>query len=173
MGPELILATTVASGAMSAFGKIQEGQAASDAAKYQAQVARNNAIIAQQDAEYAAQAGETQAQAQDFKNRATLGAIAASQASGLSFDSPSLYDVRESSANVLRLDTANIAQNAALKARGYATKATGYEAEARLANKKASDASTAGYLGAAGSLLSSGTSFADKWDKFYPSTKAV
>jgi len=90
---------------MGAVGGMSQGQAAGRQADYTAQVARNNQIIAQQNAEYASQAGETQAQAQDLKNRATQGAIAASQsASGLSFDSPTLIDVREGAAQIGRLD---------------------------------------------------------------------
>jgi len=148
-------------------GGMQQGSAASSAAKYQAQVARNNATISQQNAEYASQAGEAAAQAQGLKNRATLGSISAAQsASGLSLDSPSLSDVREGAANVLRLDTANISQNAALRARAYQTQATDYEAQATLNTQKASDATTAGYMGAAGSLLSGASSFADKWTRY-------
>ena len=175
MGPEVALGLQGVSTIAGVVGGIQQGQAASSAAKYQAQVARNNAQIAQQNAEYASQAGETAAQAQGFKNRATLGTIAAAQgASGLSFDSPSLYDVREGSANVLRLDTANVAQNAALRARADQTQATNYEAEAGLQERKASDAGTASTIGTFGTLLSGASSFADKWTKFYPATpKAV
>ena len=174
MGPEVMLGMQAASAVMGAVGSIQQGKAASSAASYQAQVAHNNAQIAQQNAEYASQAGETAAQAQGFKARQALGSIAASQsASGLSFDSPSLVDVREGAANVLRLDTQNVAQNAALRARAYQTQATGFEADAGLQDKKASDATTAGYMGAAGSLLSGASSFADKWTKFYPKTAGL
>jgi len=167
MGPELMLGMTAVSGIIGTVGKLQEGQSAAAAAKYSAQVARNNAQIAQQNAEYSQQAGEVQAQAQDMKARSQLGAIAASQsASGLSVDSPSLVDVREGSAQVYRLDTANIVQNAALRARSYATQGQNYEAEATLDESKAKNASTAGTLGAFGSLITSGTSFAEKWDKY-------
>jgi hypothetical protein len=167
MGPEVMLGAQAASTLVSTIGGMAQGSAASSAAKYQSQVARNNATIAQQNAEYASQAGETAAQAQGLKNRATLGSIKAAQsASGLSLNSPSLVDVQEGSANVLRLDTANIAANAALRARAYQTQATDYEAQATLDTKKASNATTAGYLGAAGSLLSGASSFADKWTRY-------
>lgn len=167
MGPELMLGMTAVSGIMGAVGSIQKGKAESAAANYSAQVAKNNAQIAQQNAEYAQQSGETQAQAQDMKNRSALGAIAASQsASGLSLDSPSLEDTREGSAQIFRLDTANVAQNAALRARSYTTQAQSYEAQAGLDTMKAKDASMAGTLGAVSSLLTSGSSFADKWTRY-------
>jgi len=169
MGPEMMLASQAGSTLFSAIGGMRQGAAASGAAKYQAQVARNNATIAQQNAEYASQAGETAAQAQDLKARSALGSIRAAQsASGLSLASPSLQDAYEGSAQVYRLDTANIVQNAALRARAYEAQGTEYLAEADLQERKASDSQTAGYLGAAGSLLSGASSFADKWARYKP-----
>jgi len=162
-----MLAAQAGSAVMGAVGSMQKGAAESGAAKYQAQVARNNAQIAQQNAEYASQVGETTAQAQDLKARSALGSIRAAQsASGLSLASPSLQDAYESSAQVYRLDTANIVQNAALRARAYEAQGTEYLAEADLQDRKASDSQSAGYLGAAGSLLSGAASFADKWTRY-------
>jgi len=160
---------------MGAVGGIQQGQAAGRQADYTAQVARNNQLIAAQDAEYASQAGETAAQAQDIKNRAAQGSIAASQsASGLSFDSPTLMDVREGAAQIGRLDTENIMANAGLRARAYDAQAANYGAQAGLQSAAASDARRAGTMSAFGSLLSGGAAFADKWNRFYPpATKAV
>jgi len=164
-----MFAASAGSTLVSAIGGMRQGAAAAGAAKYQAQVARNNAQIAQQNAEYVSQAGETAAQAQDLKARSALGSIRAAQsASGLSVDSPSLQDAYEGSAQVYRLDTANIMQNAALRARGYAAQGTEYLAEADLQDRKASDSKSAGYLGAAGSLLSGASSFADKWARYKP-----
>lgn len=165
MGPELILGaiSTIAGVA----GSMQQASAQKQAAEYQAQVQRNNAIIAQQNAEYAQAAGETQAQAQDMKARAQLGAIGAAQsASGLSFDSPSLVDIREGSAQVLRQDTANVYQNAELKARDYSIQGTNFEADARLSDSKARNAGKAGTIGTFSSLLSGSSSFAEKWTKY-------
>jgi hypothetical protein len=169
MGPEIALISTVASGVMGVVGSIQQGQAQAAQADYTAQVARNNAQIAQQNAEYAAQAGEASAQAQDMKARAALSSMRAAQsASGLSLDSPSLQDIYGGSEQVFALDRANIVQNAALRARSYQTQGASYEAEAGLQERRGSDVRTAGYMGAAGSLLSGASSFAAKWDKFYP-----
>lgn len=169
MGPEVMLGMTAASALMGAVGGMQKGQAEGRQADYTAQVARNNQTIAAQNAEYASQAGEGAAQVQDMKNRATQGAIAASQsASGLSFDSPTLMDVREGAAQIGRLDTANVAQNAALRARAYDAQASNYGAQAGLSSAAASDARRAGTMSAFGSLLSGGANFADKWDRYKP-----
>jgi hypothetical protein len=168
MGPEVMLGMQAVSAVSGAVGGMREGAAAAKQASYQAQVARNNQIIAQQNADYSSQVGETQAQAQDLKSRASLGSIEAAQsASGLSLASPSLSDVREGSAQIYRLDTANLIQNAALRTRGYLNQSNDYGAEAALDTQKASDARTGGLLKAGGSLLSGASSFAEKWDKYY------
>ena len=171
MGPELMLATTIAGGAVSAFGKIQEGEAAASAANYQAQVARNNAQIAQQNAEYASQAGEVEAQKAGLEARAGLGSIRAAQAaSNVSLTSPSLQNVYAGSEQLYRLDTANIIQNAALRARSYQAKGAEYLAEADLQTSRARDAKSAGYIGALGSTLTTVGNFSEKWEKFKPLT---
>jgi hypothetical protein len=167
--PIISLAFTAVSTVMGVVGAIQQGQAQSDMAKYQAQVARNNATIAQQNAEYAVAAGESKAQSQDFKNRAIAGQIEAAQsASGIDLASPSLQDVRASSAQVGRLDTANVMADAMLVARGQESKAFNYTSEAGLQDAAASYAKQAGYTKAFGALVSGGSSFAEKWDKYSP-----
>lgn len=165
------LAFSAISGVMGAVGAMSQASAAKQQAEYQAAVARNNQIIAEQNARYSAQAGEVQSQAQGFKNRATLGAIEAAQgASGIQLGSPSLTDVRESAANVLRLDTANIMSNALLRSRGYNIQGQNFAAEGELAKMRGSAAQTAGFLGAAGSLLGGASSFAEKWSRLQAPT---
>lgn len=166
-GIEIGLALTAVSTVVGAVGAIQQGQAQSDAAKYQAQVARNNEEIAMQNARYAVAAGETKAQAQDFKNRAIAGQIESAQAaSGLDLSSPTLADVRSSSAQVGRLDTANVMADAMLASRAQQVQATSFEAEARAKTAEASQAQTAGYVRALGTLASGASSFSDKWSKY-------
>jgi hypothetical protein len=161
------LALTAASTLVGTVGAINSGQAQKQQAEYQAQVARNNQQTAAQNAQYASAAGETQAQAQDFKSRAALGAIEAAQgASGLSLDSPTLRDVRRDAGQVLRLDTQNIAQNAALRSRAYTGQASNFGAEAGLQQMAGRDAERGSYMKAAGTLLSGASSFSEKWTKF-------
>lgn len=161
------LAFSAISGIMGAIGSMQQASAQASQAKYQAAVARNNQIISEQNQQYAAAAGEASAQAQGFKNRATLGAIEAAQgASGIQLDSPTLAQVREGSANILRLDTANVMANAMLRSRAYGSQATSFGAEADLQNMRASSASSSGTIGAFGSLLGGASSFAEKWSRY-------
>lgn len=165
--PIIGLALSAVSTVAGVMGSIQQGKAASDAANYQAQVAKNNATIATQNAEYASAAGESKAQSQDFKNRALAGQIESSQAaSGLDLSSPTLRDVRDASGQIGRLDTANVMADAMLQARAQQARASNYEAEVGLRQMEASNATTAGYTKAFGSLLSGGASFADKWSRY-------
>lgn len=161
------LALTAISTVVGVVGAISQASAQSKQAEYQAAVARNNQTIAEQNKQYATAAGESQAQVQGFKNRAALGAIDAAQAaSGIQYDSPTLGAVREGAQQTLRLDTANINEQALLRARNYDIQGMNYGAEAGLQTQAASNARTAGFFNAAGSLLSGGSSFAEKWSKY-------
>jgi hypothetical protein len=167
MGPEVALIATVASAVVSGVGAIQQGNAQADAAKYQAAVARNNQIIAQQNAGYAAQAGAVAAQARDRKNAAVAGSLLAGQgASGIDVESTSSKEVRDSQEQLGRLDTQTIMARALLQSRSYTQEAANQGAESDLATQRASNASTAGTIGAFSSLLGGASGFADKWMKY-------
>ena len=161
------LAGSVISAGVGAVGAMQQSAATQASAKYQAQVARNNEIIAGQNATYAAQAGATAGQAQDFKNRATQGAILAAQsASGIDTESETSKEVRDSAARLGRLDTLNIIQQANLNKYGSQTQVTSFKAQAGLSDLQAKSASSAGGIGAFTSILGGASSFADKWLRF-------
>lgn len=161
-----LVGSTLSAG-VGAVGAISSANAQSDAAKYQAQVATNNATIAGQNARYAAAAGATQAQARDFKTRATVGAIEAAQgSSGIDVGSPTSKEVRDSAEQLGRLDTATIMSNAMLQSRAYSAQATNFDAQAGLDKMQASNAQTAGGIGAFTSLLSGASSFSDKWLRY-------
>lgn len=161
------LVGSAVSGITGFMGSMQQSAAAEAAAKYQAQVARNNQIIAQQNAEYAAAAGAAQAQSRDFRNRAVQGGILAAQAaSGIDVGSPTSREVRESAAQIGRLDTETLFANALQTTRGYVNQGTNFESEARLADMRARQASSSGFLSGFGSLLSGASSFASKWASY-------
>lgn len=163
----LSLIGTAIGGLTSFVGQMSQSSAAASQANYQAQVARNNQIIADQNSRYAAAAGEARAQSQSFKNRSIAGDIEAGQgASGIDLGSPTLEDVRSSAAQVGRLDTATIMQDAQLQSRGYAQQGANYGAQADVYGLQASQARTAGMIGGFSSLLSSASSFSDKWMRF-------
>jgi hypothetical protein len=167
MGPEVALIGTLVSGVVGFVGQMQQASAQQDAAKYQAAVARNNQIVAQQNAGYAAQAGAVAAQARDRKNASIAGSILAGQgASGIDVESTSSKELRDSQEQLGRLDTQTIMARALLQSRSYTQEAANQGAEADLATQRASNAGTAGTIGAFGSLLGGANSFADKWMKY-------
>lgn len=161
------LAGSVISGGMGFLGAMQQGEAASQSAKYQAQVARNNEIIATNNAQYAAESGAARAQAQDFKNRAALGELESQQAaSGLDLESGSNADVRRGARNVARLDTETLYNNALLQVRGAQAQGVGFKAQAGLDELEGRNAQSAAMTRGFGSLLGGASSFSDKWLRY-------
>lgn len=135
-----ILATAAA-----ATGTVMSAQAQSDAAKYNAAVAKNQAETAAQQAAFDAQ------QIRD-KNRRILGAQrAAFAASGVDPDAGTPVDIRADSANQGELE----ALTAIYTGRSGANSAL---ARAKLENFTARSAMTSGYIQAGSSLLSGASS---------------
>ena len=126
-----------ASTAMAVAGDVKQGQAASQAAGYNAQLATQNAGIA------AAQ-GEAAAQAQSRDSQRKIGAaMAAYGASGVQMSDGSPADVLADSARSAALDNLTTRYN-------YQLKALGYQDQASLESAQSSNASAAGYLSAVG-----------------------
>jgi hypothetical protein len=164
------LGLSAVQGGLGFIGAMQQGNAASAAARYQSQVARNNETIARQNAEYAAAAGGAQAQASDYKARAELGDTYAKQAaSGIDAGIGSPQAVRDSQASINRLDTETLYANAMQTVRGYNQRAEDYRAQAGLSDRTASNAKTAGLFSGFSSLLGGATSFGDKWMRYQAS----
>jgi hypothetical protein len=165
--PIVAVGASVLSAGIGAFGAIQSSQAQSAAASYQAQVAANNATIAQQNATYATQAGNAQASNQQIANAQKEGQIkAALGASGLDVNQGSAFRTQVGQQETDALDVENIRNNAARQAYGYQSQASGYQAQAGLDTMTAQQASAAGPLSAAGSLLSGASSTALTAQKF-------
>jgi len=161
------LAGSLISGGVGFMGAMQQGEAASGAAKYQAQVSRNNEITARNNAAYAAQSGAVRAQNQDLKNRAALGALEASQsASGIDLDSGSSEDVRAGARNIARLDTETLFNNALLQVRAAQSQGVNFGAQAGLEELEGRNAKSAAMTKGFGSLLGGATSFGDKWLRY-------
>jgi hypothetical protein len=163
----LSIGSTVIGGAFSLMGQMQQSSANAAAANYQAQVARNNQTIAEQNATYARQAGVAEAEQQSQRTAKLVGAeVAAQGASGIDPTTGSPAEVVRRTREMGRLDTLNLVQNAELRARGFNIEASNQGANAGLLTQQASNARTAGLFGAAGSILTAGSSVADKWLKF-------
>lgn len=149
-------AATGIGGVIGALGSIRSGYAESDAAKYQAQIAQNNAAIAGRNAQWASSEGDIEAQNQSLKTRAQVGAtIAGAAANGLDVNSGSAKQVVQSEQMLGRLDAMTIRSNAARQAYGYLQQGQNFEGEAALKEAEAKNDVSAGFMGAGSSLLSS------------------
>ncbi|HQT65342.1 MAG TPA: hypothetical protein PLO16_12600 [Acidocella sp.] len=141
-------------------------------------MAANNAKIAQENAAYATRAGEQQASAASLKGAANLGAIRASMAANnVDINTGSSLNVQQSAREQSSLDTQTTMNNALLQAYGYRTQSSNFSAQSN-------QNSNAGYLSAAGGLLSSASSIgslnwgtspssADPAGALYPSAAAA
>lgn len=165
--PVVALAGTVIGTAISAYGSYASGMATANAAKYQAAVAANNATVAKQNADYATEAGESKAQTQEMTTRALVGSQVAAQASsGLDVNSGSAVKVRSSAAALGTLSALNIRSNAAREAYGFTQQSQDYSGQSALDSSKASSATTAGAMGAVGSLVGGGSKTYDMVSNF-------
>lgn len=161
------LVSTAASTAVAMVGAKQQAGAQAQAANYQAAVASNNAKMMADNANYQRQKGAQEVYAQDLKNRATRGAIAAAQgASGFDMSSGSLVDIRGSAAELGRLDTLTTENNSERKARDFDIAGRNQEAQAGLYSMTAGNAQTAGNLNMFSSLLGGVESLGSKFYDF-------
>lgn len=161
------IAGSVGSGVLGAFGASAKADAESSALAYKAQVARNNAIIAERNAQAAIETGSVKGQINDLKTKSLIGQQLVTQAAnGLDVNSGSNLDVRQSTADIGRLDTLTIIANAGKEAVGYLNQAENFEAEATLQDMGSRYAKEAGEINVMSSLLGSATSVSDKYIGF-------
>jgi hypothetical protein len=160
----LIPALSIAGAGLSEVGTLAASASTAANARYQAQVAANNAKIATQDATYATAAGQEQAAQQSLKQANTFGAIKTAQAAnGVDVNTGSNENVQESQRQAGALDSATILNNAQNVAYGYRTQSSNDVAQAGAFSAEATGADIAGPLSATGSLLSNASSISTKW----------
>ena len=161
---EVGLGSTVVGSALSAYGAYSQGQATSRMYGYQANMARINSQIALQNADYARNQGEQQAVIAGRQGAQQLGGIRAAEgASGLNVNSGSAKDVQTSQQGTTALNLTQIRSNAAKTAYNYDVQSTQDISQAGLYDLAASNALTAGDLGAASSIIGGAGSVSSKW----------
>jgi hypothetical protein len=139
----LAAVAVLAATAVSAVGAISAGNAQKNAAGYNAAVDRNNSIQAQN-------AADAQAVVQDQNTKAKLGAQkVAYAASGVDPNTGTPLDVMTNTATQGKLDALTLRY-------GGQVQGLRNQSAATIAEYEGSQAQTAGYLGAAGSLLTGG-----------------
>lgn len=162
MGVPLVL-TALAAG-LQVAGQIKQGDAASQAAAYNAQVAANNAKLATKNASIIAEEGEQQTAQAQQQTKAKVGAILANQgASGVDVNSGSAVDVRSSAAELGELSAINIRSNAVRQAYGQQVQAAGDTGQSQLDKSESGSDAVGGFLKGGSTLLSGG---ADAYTKF-------
>ncbi len=133
----------IASTGLKVVGDLEQGQAQANAANYNAEVARNNAV-------HASEAGQAAAENESLKGAATVGRLkATAAANNITIGQPgrsSVTDVARSARMASVVNATNTENNALVTAYGY-------QAQAGLDKAQASQATTGSYLNAAGDAL--------------------
>jgi hypothetical protein len=160
------IGTSALGAGVSAYGSLQSGAAKSQMYQYQAGISRQNAVTERQNASFALDSGESQALASGMKTRAQVGKTIARQgASNIAVGSGSNAEVVKSEGLIGAMDQATIRTNAGRAAYGFYAKATQDEEQANIYGMSAGDATQAGEIGAATSLLSGASSVSSKWSQ--------
>lgn len=152
---------TAVSAIFQAYSSIAQGNAQAAAAKYNAEMQAQNARIAEEQAQAAKTQGEAQKTAIQLKLAAMKGSARTGYAASnvaLGAGSPVDYEVDLADRAAMDMDT--IDYNTDLDAWKYRVQATDYRNQSTLMEAKASNAKSAGTMGAVGSLLSGASSVA-------------
>lgn len=164
--PAISAVAGIAGAGISAYGAYESGQATAASDSYQAQVAANNSTLAKQQSKLDIQSSEIQAVDQGLKTKATIGQEKAAQgASGIDPNTGSAVAVRAGTAEMGMVDVSTIRSNAVKKAYADEVTANSDTAQGQLDTMGASQASTAGDIGAAGTLLSGASTVGSNYAK--------
>lgn len=164
--PTIAIAATVLSTAVGAFGQIQAGNAQAAEAKYQSQIAANNAKIMSQeagDARRRAQVDEENARIRQQQLQGRQRAVMGAQ--GVDMSSGNALDILSDTAAFGEMDALQTRENGEREARAAEIKGANFTADAQLGRMRAKSASQAGMIGAAGTVLSGVGSVSEKWYK--------
>lgn len=145
----------IAGAVISAGGQVYSGMAANAQGKYEQQVANQNAQLEQRAQRDAISRQET-AQVQHYRrlSQALGEARLRNAAAGLDVGFGSAADLETDIALIGYEDSATLAENANKETLGYDISAANYRSEGRAARARGKSAQTAGFIGAAGTLLS-------------------
>lgn len=145
----------IAGAVISAGGQIYSGMAANAQGKYEQQVANQNAQLEERAQRDAISRTET-AQTQHYRrlSQALGEARVRNSAAGLDIGFGSAADLETDIALIGYEDSAAIAENSNKEILGYDINAANYRNQGTAARAKGKAAQTAGFIGAAGTLLS-------------------
>ena len=161
------LALSAVGTAFSAYGAIQQGQAAKAQAAYQAQIAENNRIEANQLAEDALRRGEIAEQ----KKREEGKQLIARQrvqlaATGQLVDEGTALDLTTDTAGLNELDALTVRNNAEREARGFRVQGINFQGEAALLRLSGANQASAARTNAFGTLIGGASQFSKDFASF-------
>lgn len=151
---------------ISAAAAVAGGVAASNAADYQAQVAKNNAEISAQKQKYIMEDYAQKETARAMNDRAKMGALDTQLAANGMENTGSAKGVRSSEAKLLNVSGAAHAQAFAEDWYSEKTKQVAGEAQSRLSKMESENAMTTGLLNAASSAAGGTSKLNDKYGFF-------
>lgn len=132
---------------------------------YRIQVAQRNSSLASENAYRAINVGQEEQVVQDEKAAALFADQTVQQgSSGISLDSRSFVQTRESAKRLARVDALNIRQAAAVEAYNYASQAQDYKAEADFLTEHKSDTVIAGAFQTIGNFANNATQVASSFN---------
>lgn len=159
----IALALTAVSGVVAAGGTIMQGQAQAKQAKYQSAVEANNSVIAGWQATDAQQRGQIEEQRQRLATAKLRGSQrAAFGSNGVEIDSGSPLDILMDTSQLGELDALTIRSNAEREAYGLRTQQSNLTAQSSLTSMAGRSATTASYVGAGSTLLSTAATAYDR-----------
>lgn len=162
--------TAVAGTALSAVSASNQSAAASNQAKYQSQVFRNNAILAQRAADRAREQGNIDAQNKAIETRRLIARQQSVLAgNGLDISSGTPLDIVGDTAAIGNTDKQTILNNAQVTADNYLAQGGNFNAQAQLASNSANG----GQLDMYGNILSGVGTVAQKWYQYSQSTSGT
>lgn len=160
----IAIATSVASAGVAAYGAEQQGKAQAASMNYQAQVATNNQTIANQEAASVAAAEPAAEYASRLRTAETEGSVrAAAGASGIDANFGSPLNNQQGTAELGELDALTVRSNYARQQYGYEVAGMSAGAQSTLDTAGATNAISAGNLGAFSSILSGASSVSSKY----------
>lgn len=161
------IATSVVGTGVAVYGQMQAANAASEAAKYNAQIAQNNQMLANQEAVDAKSRGDIMAQEKANQTAGVLGRQKASlAANGVDVNTGSSVDLESDTMAAGQLDELTIQNNAARESAGYTNQSVNYSNQAAMDEASSQQAETAGALAAGSTLLKGAGSVAGSWYNF-------
>lgn len=145
----------VAATAVTAGGQIYQGQAVNNQSKYEQAVANQNAKLEERSRDDAIARGET-AQLQHYRrlSQALGESRVRNSAAGLDVSFGSAANLESDIALMGYEDSAALSENTRREAMGYDLNAINYRTAGDAARMRGKAAKTAGYIGAAGTILS-------------------